>query len=138
MLYRKISISFVAWTVAVLLLFSVLPHHHHSDRACVLMERCELDGAVNDCHTHHHDNEHGRHADERYCVFSSVYVVGSQSFSVQKWLAVSSLSGTLCFALRHVPAVVECGKCSFFADYHLYYKSALLTASSAFRAPPVA
>lgn len=102
------------------------------------MERCERDGAVNDCHTHHHDDEQGRHADERFCVFSSVYVVGGQSFSVQKWVAVSPLSGFLPFLSGPAPAVVEFGKCSFFADYHLYYKSALLTASSAFRAPPVA
>lgn len=138
MLYRKISISFIIWSVAILMLLVCVPHHHHGDRACVLMERCERDGAVNDCHTHHHDDEQGRHADERFCVFSSVYVVGGQSFSVQKWVAVSPLSGFLPFLSGPAPAVVEFGKCSFFADYHLYYKSALLTASSAFRAPPVA
>jgi hypothetical protein len=39
----------------LLLLLTFVPHHHHHGIACVIMEHCELDNAVNDKNTSHND-----------------------------------------------------------------------------------
>jgi len=43
----------MSMAVALLLAFALVPHHHHGEAVCWAVERCELDGAVNDEHTHH-------------------------------------------------------------------------------------
>lgn len=40
-----------------LLLSTVVLHHHHLNRICLVEERCQEDGNVNDEHTEHHENE---------------------------------------------------------------------------------
>lgn len=32
-------------------------HHHHMGRICMVVERCQQDGNLNDEHTEHHENE---------------------------------------------------------------------------------
>jgi hypothetical protein len=61
-LKKKFSISFIAIATLLIQVFAVLPHHHHAGVACVIMERCEQDGAINDEHTHHGDatGNHGQ------------------------------------------------------------------------------
>ena len=46
---------FVA-TMSVLL-STVVMHHHHMGRICMVVERCQQDGNLNDEHTEHHDQE---------------------------------------------------------------------------------
>jgi len=61
-LKRKFSISFIALSTLMLLLVAFVPHHHHEGIACVVVERCEQDDAVNDKHTQHNDaaDNHGQ------------------------------------------------------------------------------
>lgn len=57
-LKQKLSISFLSVAVFMLMVIAVVPHHHHSEMACLVMERCEQDRALNDEHTgHHSDNK---------------------------------------------------------------------------------
>jgi len=39
------------------LLSTVMSHHHHMGRICMVMEQCQEDGNYNDEHTEHHENE---------------------------------------------------------------------------------
>ena len=42
---------------ASMLISTVVKHHHHMGRVCMVEELCEQDGQVNDEHTEHHDQE---------------------------------------------------------------------------------
>lgn len=39
------------------LLSTVVMHHHHMGRICMVVERCQQDGNLNDEHTEHHEKE---------------------------------------------------------------------------------
>ena len=39
------------------LLSTMMAHHHHMGRICMVVEQCRVDGNFNDEHTHHHENE---------------------------------------------------------------------------------
>lgn len=41
-----------------MLLSTVMLHHHHYERICMVVEVCSQDGSLNDEHTEHHDTEH--------------------------------------------------------------------------------
>ena len=48
--------SLLVATMSVLL-STVVMHHHHMGRICMVVERCQQDGNFNDEHTEHHDQE---------------------------------------------------------------------------------
>ena len=43
-----------------MLIAPMIPHHHHGEVICAIMEQCEMDGEVNDEHTEHHGNQEGK------------------------------------------------------------------------------
>ena len=53
--------NIIVWTIGVMamLVAPMIPHHHHGEVVCTIMERCEMDDAVNDEHAEHHGQEHG-------------------------------------------------------------------------------
>lgn len=40
-----------------MILSTLVMHHHHEGKVCLVEERCTEDGNVNDEHTEHHENE---------------------------------------------------------------------------------
>lgn len=49
---------FSLWIATLsILLSTVMTHHHHMGRICMIQEQCEQDGNINDEHTDHHDQE---------------------------------------------------------------------------------
>lgn len=49
---------FVIWIATCsMLLSTMVMHHHHAERVCLVEERCAEDGNINDEHTDHHENE---------------------------------------------------------------------------------
>ncbi len=48
--------SLLVATMSVLL-STVVMHHHHMGRICMVVERCQQDGNFNDEHTEHHEKE---------------------------------------------------------------------------------
>ena len=54
---RRIYILSLWVATLGMLLSTVVMHHHHFERICMVMEECEQDGCLNDEHTEHHDNE---------------------------------------------------------------------------------
>jgi hypothetical protein len=69
---RIISISLIAISTLVLLLFIILPHHHEGG-VCIIMEYCEQDNAINDEHTHHSGATNGRHSES--CIAESDFIL---------------------------------------------------------------
>lgn len=50
---------FSIWIATMgMLLSTVMLHHHHYERICMVVEVCSQDGTLNDEHTEHHDTEH--------------------------------------------------------------------------------
>lgn len=56
---RKRTLYIFSLWIATLsiLLSTVMTHHHHMGRICMIQEQCEQDGNINDEHTEHHENE---------------------------------------------------------------------------------
>lgn len=55
---KKKLYIFSLWIATMsVLLSTVMAHHHHMGRTCMVMEQCQEDGNYNDEHTHHHENE---------------------------------------------------------------------------------
>lgn len=52
-LHKLSAVINVAFAIVLMLTATLLPHHHHGDAACMAIERCADDGAVNDPHTGH-------------------------------------------------------------------------------------
>lgn len=50
---RTCSIAAVTVAIISIIVFSVIPHHHHNDVVCFIMELCEHDNSLNDEHTAH-------------------------------------------------------------------------------------
>ena len=49
---------FSIWIATMgMLLSTVMLHHHHYERICMVVEVCSQDGSLNDEHTEHHDTE---------------------------------------------------------------------------------
>lgn len=55
----KNFLSFIACTLGALavLIAPMIPHHHHGEEVCVVMERCSIDNRINDTHTGHHGED---------------------------------------------------------------------------------
>ena len=50
---------FSLWIATLsILLSTVMTHHHHMGRICMIQEQCEQDGNINDEHTEHHVRIH--------------------------------------------------------------------------------
>lgn len=57
---KRILYIFSLWMATMsVLLSTVVSHHHHMDRICMVQEQCQEDGNINDEHTEHHDQNSG-------------------------------------------------------------------------------
>lgn len=69
---RIFSIYPLAIATLFLIVLSAIPHHHHKEMMCAVMELCEQDGTYNDSHT-----DHGAEQDthnESTCVSQADYI----------------------------------------------------------------
>ena len=53
---RAASIFFLSLSALLILIMPFVPHHHHDDVECMVMERCDSDNTYNDEHTAHHQD----------------------------------------------------------------------------------
>lgn len=139
----KNFLSILPISIAVLLItvFSIVPHHHHQEVLCVVMEMCEKDNTYNDQHTEH-DTSQEETNHESGCTVNSLYTASTHILKSDSSLSDGNnqLSLAQCFCLL--------------ASYLLYtpelsvnktayprcvvsYQSASLGLSSGLRAPPV-
>ena len=55
---KRILYIFCLWIATMsIMLSTVMIHHHHKGRICMVEEQCEQDGNINDEHTEHHEKE---------------------------------------------------------------------------------
>lgn len=55
---KKRLYIFHLWAATLAMLLStVMLHHHHYERICMVLEQCAEDGNLNDEHTQHQENE---------------------------------------------------------------------------------
>lgn len=49
----------IVWTIGVMamLIAPMIPHHHHGEVVCTIMDQCVMDDAVNDEHTEHQSQQ---------------------------------------------------------------------------------
>lgn len=62
-------IAAMSLVIAMIIMATVIPHHHHNEMICPMIEQCAIDGNVNDAHTMHHDEGNGEGANE--CTFTA-------------------------------------------------------------------
>lgn len=108
---RKRTLYIFSLWIATLsiLLSTVMTHHHHMGRICMIQEQCEQDGNINDEHTDHHDQEND--SDRENCsvrqmhqfVVNSKMVKGIRKLQVDEnhQLVVLSCSSLLTFLVSH-------------------------------------
>lgn len=62
--------TFFTWlAVALTMLVTMMPHHHHGEELCTAIEACAADGDINDRHTGHSS---GHDCDETDCTIQTL------------------------------------------------------------------
>lgn len=66
---RSKAYIFNLWLATLMVLSAtVLSHHHHLETICLVEQRCDIDGRINDSHTSHHAAERSDAATD-HCEF---------------------------------------------------------------------
>ena len=102
---RRIYIYSLWLATCVVLLSTVVLHHHHMESVCFVEERCADDGAVNDRHTGHEDNERGE------CSLGKIhrFVINSKTVSaVRRHIFYGSHTPLTALPVAYVPVMQWC------------------------------
>ncbi len=62
-------IAAMSFVIAMMIMATVIPHHHHNEMICPMIEQCAIDGNVNDAHTRHHNENSSEGTNE--CTFTA-------------------------------------------------------------------
>lgn len=99
---------FSLWIATLsILLSTVMTHHHHMGRICMIQEQCEQDGNINDEHTEHHDQE--SNSDRENCSVRQMhqFVVNSKvAKSIRKITADDHQASAPAFYSHHSYALI--------------------------------
>lgn len=133
--HMKRNLSFWAITVAtfILVVLTVIPHHHHNGAVCMAMERCALDGALNDEHTRHHGTQ------EKDCCFetmTSASTATSENTVEQSKQQLFPLFIASFYQLADLWDSLNPDARNNYAYYKEHYTSASLGKKRGLRAPP--
>ncbi len=66
--------------VLSILIAPFVPHHHHYDEVCMVMEQCEKDHVCNDCHTSHHDGS-SEESEHPLCIKNALTIISNSSIT---------------------------------------------------------
>lgn len=72
---RILSIYPLVIATLFIIVFSAIPHHHHKEVLCMVMELCEQDNTYNDDHTGHGTGQDKHH--QTNCVSNVDYIPSS-------------------------------------------------------------
>ena len=130
----NIGAHIVVWWMALLMIaLPMVPHHHHQGTVCVVMERCQSDGAINDQHTHHHQSdENHRHQDQCVKTFKAVPAIDPDHSDVNE----VPLCTLLYAFVEQWMAEVHHATAKQIDTYTLHYQSFDPRLSNTLRAPP--
>ena len=126
---RIVSILFLSAALLVLTALSLVPHHHHGNAVCTVVELCKVDHAYNDRHTGH---DASSESEPEGCVVHASYapadvLTGVAAPAVQP--AMQAVSLTL-----PVPAVTF--RQSEYGLFIISYASVTPVPGGGLRAPP--
>jgi hypothetical protein len=125
----------------LLLASTFVPHHHHYDRIfCLVMERCEQDGMLNDEHTGHNHSSDG----EMFCILKTKYVVSEVRNEIKCKIVPCDRSHTF---NQFSPVYLRTNESAVnaqplfagllpYGDGAVFYSSVLLNSFNGLRAPP--
>lgn len=138
---RIFPISFIAIATLLSLVLTVIPHHHHKEVTCLVMERCEKDNAVNDELTGHQpdsgDMNHGKS-----CIADADYVAPQSSQETKCKSSCDDPNHEHFFPLYYLCAdfliynLVDTSPKPEYGEYIVYYKPEEASQYHGLRAPP--
>lgn len=133
---RIFSIVPIVIAILSIVVISAMPHHHHGEVLCTVVERCEQDNAYNDEHTGQDSGE----SREINCIADAEYVLSNtnkdelvsynEGYSLSFFLFFSAFTGCL------VRVRVQLYREVMYGEYGVSCTSALLGDSRGLRAPP--
>ena len=107
---KRILYIFCLWIATMsIMLSTVMTHHHHKGRICMVEEQCEQDGNINDEHTEHHDQE--SEGDRENCSVRQMhqFVVSSKvTKSIKEFSSEDVLPSVIGFYLHHSYEFIPC------------------------------
>jgi len=139
-LKNRCSISAIVLSTILFLVFASIPHHHHGGTACIIIELCEQDNAINDEHAHHSDTDNGTNHNET-CIAESKFII-STSIDETKYKVSDNHNDTISFPVFFFAGnlfdySLENSLIGFdYGEHILNYKSTEASQSHGLRAPP--
>lgn len=135
---RILSIYPLVIATLFIIVFSAIPHHHHKEVLCMVMELCEQDNTYNDDHTDHGTDQDIHH--QNICVPNVDYI----SSSGMTKSSLDSGNGML----LHLPILFLLADIltlnlntseleTIYDEYVVSYTSVVLGESCGLRAPPL-
>ena len=137
--YTTISMKRVAGMIVMslatllIIVLPFIPHHHHEDVECIIMERCESDGTINDEHTAHHTGDDG--SDSHSTCVKNIRTLIVKS-SIQKDLNNVFAVPLLCYLTDVLCMDDSCRKDKPYNGDSSSYKSISKERRLSLRAPP--
>ncbi len=111
---------------------SFLPHHHHKDVECMVMERCVIDDTFNDEHTAHHAEHESN--DNSSCINSAQSL--KVKFNVFNGLSTFHYLPLLIIAYNESFSEICLESEPLYYRYKVSYKSPVGRGLMSLRAPP--
>ena len=111
LLMRKRRLYIFSLWIATLsiLLSTVMTHHHHMGRICMIQEQCEQDGNINDEHTEHHDQENNSTRENCSVRQMHQFVVNSKvTKGIKKIISADASPSVSAFFLHHSYEFIPC------------------------------
>ena len=107
---KRILYIFCLWIATMsIMLSTVMIHHHHKGRICMVEEQCEQDGNINDEHTEHQDQE--SEGDRENCSVRQMhqFVVNSKvTKGIKKIISADASPSVSAFFLHHSYEFIPC------------------------------
>lgn len=137
---RYLFIFILSLSTLLMLVLKVIPHHHHSGIACIILELCENDDTYNDEHTYH-ERVPEPNAHDNSCITEvNVIIQASDNEIIYKILSgKDNLNLSALFILpAHLLSLLTESTISDtdYGECLSHYQSAQLNRHNGLRAPP--
>lgn len=129
---RAANIILLSLSVLMILIMPFVPHHHHNDVECAIMERCISDNTYNDEHTAHPADNSSK--DNSLCV-KNIQSLNVKSGNNHDWSAVH-LFPLLISTYNEWFVDVYGQENPLYDGYTISYKSPIGRGGTSLRAPP--
>lgn len=129
---RAANIILLSLSVLMILIMPFVPHHHHKDVECMVVERCISDNTYNDEHTAHPADNGSK--DNSLCV-KNIQSLNVKSGIHHDWSAVH-LFPLLIFTYNELFVDVYRQESPLYDRYTISYKSPIGRGVTSLRAPP--